>query len=346
MIVVTGGAGFIGSNLLAALNARGETEVIACDRLRDGVKWRNIAKRELAGFVHPDHLFGLLNDHRTRVKAVFHLGAVSATTETDADRVARENLQLSLSLWNWCAQANARLIYASSAATYGDGAQGFADDDSPEALAKLRPLNPYAWSKHAFDRRAARIASRGDGHGSWSRPALFGDLPVESQKPRQWVGFKFFNVYGPNEFHKGGQRSVALQLWEQIRETGSVRLFKSARADVADADIRRDFVWVGDCVDAMLWAYDNPRVNGLFNLGSGLARSFDDLARAVFAAMGRAPEISHVAMPESLKASYQYFTQAERKRLKKAGFAQKPRTLEEGVRIYVQDYLERDDPFV
>ncbi|MEM6490856.1 MAG: NAD-dependent epimerase/dehydratase family protein, partial [Pseudomonadota bacterium] len=204
MIVVTGGAGFIGSNLVAALNARGETEIVICDRLRDGPKWRNIAKAEIAGFTPPEQLFAFMNEHRNRIRAVFHLGACSTTTETDADRIANDNLRYSLSLWNWCAQSNGRLIYASSAATYGDGAQGFVDDDSIEGLAKLVPLNAYAWSKHAFDRRAARIAGRAEGVGSWTRPAAFGDISVESQSPRQWFGLKFFNVYGPNEVHKGG----------------------------------------------------------------------------------------------------------------------------------------------
>ena len=346
MIVVTGGAGFIGSNLVAALNARGETEIVVCDRLRDGPKWRNIAKREIAGFVPPEELFTLLNDHRTRVKAIFHMGASSSTTETDADRIAKDNLRYTLAVWNWCAQANARMIYASSAATYGDGAHGFDDDQSIDHLAKLAPMNAYAWSKQAFDRRAVRIAERGDGHGSWARAAAFGDIPVESQKPRQWVGFKFFNVYGPNEFHKAGQRSVALQLWKQIRDTGRARLFKSARDDVSDHDIRRDFVWVGDCVDAMLWAYDNPRVNGLFNSGSGAGRSFDDLARAVFKAMNREPAIDYVDMPDSLRAGYQYFTQANMAKIRKAGFNAAATALDDGVRRYVQDHLEQPDPYL
>lgn len=344
MIVVTGGAGFIGSNLIAALNARGETEIIVADRLRDGPKWRNIAKREIAAFVPPEALFDLLNDHRTRVRAVFHLGASSSTTVTDADRIADDNLRYTLALWNWCAQANTRLIYASSAATYGDGAAGFGDEETAEAMARLTPLNPYAWSKLAMDKRAARIAARPEGHGSWSRAARFGDVPVESQKPRQWVGFRFFNVYGPNEHHKGGQRSVALQLWAQIEATGRATLFRSARPDIADADIRRDFVWVGDCVAAMLWAYDNARINGLFNSGSGKARSFEDLARAVFTAMGRDPAIDYVEMPENLRGAYQYFTQADMKKIRAAGFKDKPTTLEDGIAKYVRDHLKAADP--
>jgi len=344
LIVVTGGAGFIGSNLVAALNARGETEIVIADRLGDGPKWRNIAKREIAALAPPEDLFDLLNDHRTRVRAVFHLGASSSTTVTDADRIANDNLRYTLALWNWCAQANTRLIYASSAAVYGDGAMGFADDEAPEALSRLVPLNAYAWSKLAMDKRACRIAERKEGHGNWARAARFGDVPVESQKPRQWAGFRFFNVYGPNERHKGGQRSVALQLWEQIRDTGRATLFRSARPDIADADIRRDFVWVGDCVAAMLWAYDDGRVNGLFNSGAGKARSFEDLARAVFAAMGREPAIDYVEMPERLRGAYQYFTEADMKKTKAAGFVHSPTTLEDGVARYVRDHLETADP--
>jgi len=246
---------------------------------------------------------------------------------------------------NGCAQASNRLIYASSAATYGDGSQGFVDDNTSDALAKLVPLNAYAWSKHAFDRRAVRLANRSDGGGSWSRPASFGDIPVESQTPRQWFGLKFFNVYGPNEAHKGGQRSVAVQLFEQITANGEARLFKPGPGGPkTTGEMRRDFVWIGDCVDLLLWAYDNPRMNGVYNCGSGEARSFDELAGAVFKAMTREPAIEHVAMPENLARGYQYFTQADMKRLKKAGYAFKPTSLEDGVARYVDAHLSRGDP--
>ena len=214
-----------------------------------------------------------------------------------------------------------------------------------DGLAILAPLIAYAWSKHAFDRRAARIATRTDGAGAWSRPAVFGDVPVESQAPRQWFGLKFFNVYGPNETHKGGQRSVAVQLFEQIRATGRAKLFKPGDGGPkTSAEMKRDFVWVGDCVDALLWAYDHPSGNGVYNCGSGQAQSFDDVAAAVFAAMKLEPAIDYVDMPEALARSYQYFTQADMKRLKKAGFPFKPTALKDGVAQYIDAHLSRGDP--
>ena len=200
MFVVTGGAGFIGSNIVAALDERGLGKVAVCDFLRTGDKWRNIAKRELADIVEPGDLFEYLEDNRSDVEAVIHMGAISATTETDADLMVATNFKLSLDLWKWCAGHQVRFIYASSAATYGDGGQGFDDDESCEGLARLRPLNVYGWSKHVFDRRVARMVADGD------------------PRPPQWAGLKFFNVYGPNEFHKGGQISVAAQIHPSRRD--------------------------------------------------------------------------------------------------------------------------------
>ncbi|MBF0334266.1 MAG: ADP-glyceromanno-heptose 6-epimerase [Alphaproteobacteria bacterium] len=325
MIVVTGGAGFIGSNVAAALEARGE-RVVVCDRLRSGDKWRNVAKRELADLVHPERLFDFLEARRSRLRAVIHMGAISSTTETDADLIADTNFRLSLGLWNWCARHGVRLIYASSAATYGDGAQGFDDDPTPEALARLRPLNPYGWSKHLFDRKVARILADG------------------AETPPQWAGLKFFNVYGPNEHHKGAMKSVVAQTHPRLTAGQPARLFRSHHPDYADGGQLRDFVWVGDCVDVMLWLLDTPEVSGLFNLGTGEARSFLDLANAVFAAMGRAPEIEWVDTPEAIRAKYQYFTQARMERLRQAGYAKPFTALEDGVGRYVRDFLSAPDP--
>lgn len=327
MIVVTGGAGFIGSNVTAALEARGE-RVVVCDRLRSGDKWRNLAKRELTDLVHPERLFDFLEARRSRVRAIIHMGAVSATTETDADLIADTNFRLSLGLWNWCTRHGVRLIYASSAATYGDGAQGFDDDPAPEALARLRPLNPYGWSKHLFDRKVARA------------------LADREETPPQWAGLKFFNVYGPNEAHKGGMRSVVAQIHPRVVGGQPAVLFRSHHPDYADGGQLRDFVWVGDCVDVMLWLLDNPTVSGLFNLGTGRARSFLDLARAVFAAVGHSPEIAWIDTPETIRAKYQYFTQARMERLRQAGYAKPFTALEDGVGRYVQSYLSAADPYV
>lgn len=331
MIVVTGGAGFIGSNLLAALEARGERDLVVCDRLGSGAKWRNIAKREIADIVAPEDLPAFLNDRAQEISVVFHLGAISDTREADADRLVASNLGPTLALWRWCSAHGARLIYASSAATYGDGAQGFDDDPAPEALARLRPLNGYAWSKHAADRRFVRLAERPSGR--------------TGGRPAQWAGLKFFNVYGPNEHHKEAMRSVVVQVYEQVAAGEPARLFRSDRPDYADGGQLRDFIWVDDCVDVMLWLFDHPEVSGLFNVGTGTARSFADLAAAVFAALGRPPSIDYVDMPETLRGRYQYFTQARVERLRAAGYDRPFTSLEDGVAHYVRDYLSAADPY-
>jgi ADP-L-glycero-D-manno-heptose 6-epimerase len=326
MILVTGGAGFIGSNLVAALAERGE-EVAVCDTLGHGDKWRNLAKHELAALVAPDQCRPWLDAEAKNVRAVFHLGAISSTTETDADLFAEHNVRRSLGLWRWCAAAQVPFIYASSAATYGDGSAGFDDDGSAAALATLRPLNAYGWSKHVVDRRVARdVAAR--------RPA-----------PPQWAGLKFFNVFGPNEYHKGDMRSIVAKNFAAAREGQNVRLFRSHRNDYGDGGQMRDFIYVRDCVDVMLWLLDHPKVSGLFNLGTGKARSFADLATALFAALGRAPGIDYIDMPEGLRARYQYFTQAEMGRLRRAGYARPFTSLEDGVTDYVRRYLDAADPY-
>ncbi len=327
MIVVTGGAGFIGSNLLAGLEDRGERDLIVCDRLgRDG-KWRNLAKREIADVIPPEELFAFLDRHAGAVTMVFHLGAISDTRESDGDLLVASNLTPTLELWRWCARHGARFVYASSAATYGDGSAGFDDDMAPEALARLRPLNAYAWSKHAADRRFARLAGRA------------------AMRPGQWAGLKFFNVYGPNEYHKDAMRSVVFQVHERIAAGEPARLFRSDRPDVTDGGQMRDFIWVGDCVDVMLWLLDHPEVSGLFNVGTGRARSFADLATAAFAALDRKPHIDYVDMPPVLRGRYQYFTEARVERLRAAGYDRPFTELEEGVRRYVRDFLETADPY-
>src|SRR6266851_5380448 len=292
MILITGGAGFIGSNLAAALAERGERDVAICDRLGQDGKWRSIAKRELAAVVPPEALFAFLDGHAREIGVVFHMGAISST-----------------------------------AATYGDGSAGFDDDGSAAALARLKPLNAYGWSKHLFDRRVARLLER------------------NTPRPPQWAGLKFFNVYGPNEYHKGAMKSVVAQIYPRAVTGEPARLFRSHRPDVVDGGQKRDFVYVRDCVDMMLWLYDHPAVNGLFNIGSGTARSFADLAAAVFRALGSEPRIDFVDTPVEFRDKYQYFTEARMERLRAAGYARPPTTLEEGVRDYVQTYLAADDPY-
>jgi len=328
MILVTGGAGFIGSNLVAALERRGEREVVVCDVLGDGDKWRNLAKRDLLDIIHPDSIDRFLDDYGSRLGAIYHLGAISATTETDADLILDNNFRFSKFLWHRATALRKPLIYASSAATYGDGALGFDDDMSRAALARLRPLNAYGWSKHLFDRWVARQVEHG------------------APCPPQWAGLKFFNVYGPNEYHKEGQVSVVLKNFRELAAGGPAVLFRSHHPEYADGGQLRDFVWVGDCVEVMLWLADNPAVSGLFNLGTGKARSFADLAGALFAALGRAPDIRFVDTPEAIRDRYQYFTQAEMSRLRAAGYARPFTALEDGVAAYVRDYLTAGDPYV
>jgi ADP-L-glycero-D-manno-heptose 6-epimerase len=327
MIIVTGGAGFIGSYLVKELEARGMRDIVVCDLLGQDDKWKNIAKRELADILPPDDLPAFLNDNAADIETVFHMGAVSATTERDADLIVRSNIRLSMDLWNWCAANDTALIYASSAATYGDGAQGFAGDDTVDGLAKLRPMNAYGWSKHAFDRRVARIVSE------------------NGPSPPHWAGLKFFNVYGPNEYHKGGMISVALKNFREISDSGKAVLFRSHNPDYPDGGQKRDFVWVGDCVDIALWLANHPSTQGIFNVGTGEARTFEDLARSVFRAMGRDADIEFVETPEAIRDRYQYFTQADMSRLRNAGYSRPSTSLEDGVGQYIRDYLMAADPY-
>ncbi len=327
MIVVTGGAGFIGSNLLAALEERGDGPLAISDMPGAGDDGKTIAKRKLQAVVEPAALLPWLKDHGRDLRAVFHLGATSSTMVTDAGLFAENNYRASLALWRWCAANEVPLIYASSAATYGDGSLGFDDDGGADALARLRPLNPYGRSKHLFDRRVAHMIARG------------------APRPPQWAGLKFFNVYGPNEYHKENQRSVVATIYPDAAAGRAVRLFKSHRPDYADGGQMRDFVWVEDCVAVMLWLLDNPGISGLFNVGTGTARSFADLAQAVFAALEQPPRIAYVGMPEAIRERYQYFTQARMERLRAAGYRTPFTSVEEGVTRYVRDYLSQADPY-
>ncbi|MBI1245181.1 MAG: ADP-glyceromanno-heptose 6-epimerase [Alphaproteobacteria bacterium] len=329
MIVVTGGAGFIGSNLLAGLEAQDAGGLVCVDWLGNGEKWRNIAKRRLDDVVRPEDFSAFLAARKGRVEAIFHMGAISSTTETDVDAIVKNNVRLTLDLWDWCAEAGVPFIYASSAATYGGGERGFVDDPAQDALSRLAPLNPYGWSKHLVDRRIA---------------AILGER--KAKKPRQHVGLKFFNVYGPNEYHKGAQRSVVNQVYPAAAKGEAFPLFRSHRKDVADGGQTRDFIWVGDVIDAMLWFRANPQVSGLFNLGTGKARSFLDLATAVYSTLGRNANIAWRDTPEEIRDKYQYFTQADTGRLRAAGYAKPFTDLEEGVRRYVLDFLATDDPYV
>ena len=326
MILVTGGAGFVGSNLVAALGERG-LPVIVCDRLGSGDKWRNLARHDIEDLLAPEDLLPFLDRRGATLRAVVHLGAITDTTAGDVDALLATNLKLSQALWTWCAEQRKPFIYASSAATYGDGSAGFDDDMSVAYLARLHPLNAYGWSKHLFDRWVAR--------------QMVTELPL----PSQWAGLKFFNVYGPNEYHKDAQASMVRQLFRQISETGSAQLFKSHHRDYPDGGQKRDFIWVGDCAEVILWLLDHPEVNGLFNLGTGQAHSFAELAGLVCAALGRPEKIDYVPTPESMRDRYQYFTEARMDRLTEVGYDQPFTPLDQGVAHYVRDYLATEDPY-
>lgn len=325
MILVTGGAGFIGSNICAELEAAGRRDIAVADTLGHDGKWRNLAKRNLRDIVFPGEIEGWLAG-RPRLDAVIHMGADSSTTATDGDHIAANNFRLSTRLWSWCAATGTPFVYASSAATYGDGTLGFDDDASADALAQLRPLNLYGWSKHLFDRWAVERAA--EGHA-----------------PPQWAGLKFFNVFGPNEGHKGDMRSLVAKTAKRIAAGDTITLFRSHRDGIADGEQRRDFVSVRDCCAAVSWLLDNPRVSGLFNLGTGRARSFRDLILATGAALGVEVSVDYADMPDAIRGQYQYFTEARMEKLRAAGFQRPFATLEVSVADYVCNHLMAADEY-
>jgi ADP-L-glycero-D-manno-heptose 6-epimerase len=325
MLLVTGGAGFIGSNVVASLNEAGRADVAVNDTLGSDDKWRNLQKRRLADFVPPADLFAWLDGRK--LDAVIHMGAISDTTARDGDAVIESNFRLSLRLLDWCGETRTPLIYASSAATYGDGEQGFADDNAPAALARLKPMNLYGWSKHLFDLAVIDRAATG------------GKLPP------QWAGLKFFNVFGPNEYHKGEMMSLVAKRFDDAKAGRSVTLFKSHRPGIADGEQRRDFIHVDDAVGVVRWLLDTPKVCGLFNVGTGRAETFRDLVTAMFTALGRAPDIRYVDMPDAIRAKYQYFTRSSVENLRRAGYNAGFTPLAEAVKRYVLSYLDTTDRY-
>jgi len=327
LILVTGGAGFIGSNIVADLCEGGRADVAVCDRLEGAEtgKWRNLARHDITDLFAPEALFDWLARHEDRVRAIVHMGAISATTEPDADLILSTNFGLSKALWDWTAARGRTLIYASSAATYGDGDAGFDDADDYASLKALRPLNAYGWSKALFDLYARREADRG-------------------HAPANWAGLKFFNVYGPNEGHKGAMKSVVAQIWPRVAAGDAVSLFRSHRADYPDGGQSRDFVHVRDAAAVAGWLVDVPAVAGIYNLGTGKARAFRDLATATFAAAGQPVRIDYVDTPAVIRDKYQYFTEARMERLRGLGYTAPFLTLEAGVSDYVTRFLSRPDP--
>lgn len=323
MIIVTGGAGFIGSAFVWKLNQQGIDNIILVDHLGSDDKWKNLVNRRFTDFLHKDDFIKIVQEDKEpwKVRAVIHMGACSSTTERDADYLWKNNYLYSRMLAQWSLRHGIRFIYASSAATYGDGSVGFSDDH--ETIDSLKPINMYGYSKHVFD--------------LWV---------LKSKLENKMTGIKFFNVFGPNEYHKGDMTSVIYKAFNQIRETGKVRLFKSYKKEYPHGGQLRDFVYVKDCVDVMWWFLNNPDANGIYNLGTGKARTWKDLIKAVYAAMERKTNIQFIEMPESIRNQYQNFTEAQMNKLKAAGCAVNFAPLEETVRDYVVNYLRNHDPYL
>lgn len=321
MIVITGGAGMIGSMIAWQLNQEGRDDLIIVDRQKHAEQWQNLCHRRYEEYLDKEELLPWL-EAGAELDAVIHMGAISATTERDWNRLLEDNIRYSQGLWQWCTDNGVPFLYASSAATYGGGENGY--DDA--GIDKLRPLNAYGYSKHFFDQWALRQAEAGNA-------------------PPLWAGFKFFNVYGPNEYHKERMASVALHTYNQFRDSGTVKLFKSDRAGVEDGMQLRDFVYVKDAAAVVSWFLQGKGESGIYNIGTGQARAFKDLATAVMSSAGGTPHITWIEMPDDLKGKYQYYTQASMDKLRAIGYDRPFHTLEEGVRDYVQNYLMQPDPY-
>lgn len=318
MIIVTGGAGFIGSAMVAKLNEKGENDILIVDELASTAKWKNISGKKFTDYVHKDHFLEMvLNDRLPKVEAIVHMGANSSTTERDVDHLMENNYRYTRVLLEWSLRKKARFLYASSGATYGDGALGFSDADAVSPT--LRPLNAYGYSKQILDQ--------------W---VLQNDLQ------NKVVGIKFFNVFGPNEYHKGDMKSLICKAYYQIQEIGKIRLFKSYKPEYKHGEQVRDFVYVKDCTEVLWWFLNTPKANGIYNLGTGKARTWNDLAKAVFAALGIPPTIEYTEMPEEIRGAYQYHTEADTTKLRNSGCPVTFRSLEDSVKDYVQNYLHPD----
>lgn len=317
MYVVTGGAGFIGSCVVRSLNDAGIEDIIIVDDIALTDKWMNLRNKRFIEYVHKSLFFEKLPSYRN-ITAIIHMGAQSSTAEKNFDYLWNNNFEYTKKLWEYCARKKISFIYASSAATYGDGGQGFDDQMDIDGLL---PLNGYGYSKQLFDLWVKHQAS---------------------EYPSQYVGLKFFNVYGPNEYFKGSMASMVFHGFHQIKETGTIHLFKSCNPEYRDGEQLRDFVYVKDICSVILWLLEHPSVNGLYNVGTGKARSFRELAEAIFTAQRMPAAIEYIDMPEHLKEKYQYYTKAEIQKLRQAGYDKEYYSLEEGVLDYVQFYLEKN----
>ena len=323
MIILTGGTGFIGSNV-ANYFFDNKEEVVICDNIINE-KNKNIYFFNINNLVNPKNIFKFLNSNQKKITSVIHMGAISSTTEKNIDLLLKNNFYLSWELWKWCSKYRKKFIYSSSASTYGNGDDGFSDEDNYNKICKYLPLNHYAWSKQLFDKRVLKTVQDG------------------GPEPPKWAGLKFFNVYGPNEYHKKSQSSVAFQMYKLLKEKNIIKLFKSHNKYYADGLQLRDFVYVKDCVKIIGWLLNNEYESGIYNVGTGKARSFLDLARSVSNAMSKKLAIEWIDTPLSLRDKYQYFTEAKMEKLKKAGYLEELTSLEEGVKDYVESYLNKYD---
>ncbi len=320
MIIVTGGAGFIGSAIIAALNKRQITNILVVDQLGSDEKWKNLRQLSFADYLEKDTFLQMMLENKLPVpiEAVFHMGACTDTTQTDASYLIRNNYEYTKLLAKWATERKIRFIYASSAATYGDGSAGFSDNE--DKINELRPLNMYGFSKQLFD--------------LWAR---------RKGLLKKIVGLKYFNIFGPNEYHKADMRSFILKAFEQINSSGKVRLFKSLNPKYADGEYLRDFTYINDAVNMTLFFFDNPKVNGLFNIGTGQARTWNDMVKTVFTAMNKPVNIEYIDMPDSIRDQYQYFTQADMSKLRNAGYKTKTTPLEDAITDYVKNYLQKNE---
>ena len=321
MILVTGAAGFIGSNIVSSLNKRGYHNILICDWLDHVSKKNNLNKLIYGNIISPENIFKYLTKNNN-IELVIHMGANSSTTETNFRLIYDINTRFTRNLWKWCTQNKVRFIYASSAATYGDGSKGF--DDSENKI--YEPLNIYGLSKYLFDRYAIRQAKK-------------------YLCPPQWVGLKFFNVYGPNEYHKGSMQSVVKHSLDQYNKTGIVKLFKSYNDKFKNGQQTRDFIYIDDCISLINWFLENKNISGIFNCGTGIERSFEDLVTSMFKAINMPPKIKYIEMPENIKHQYQYYTKANMTKVMDKGYKIKELTLEEGVYDYVTNYLLSNDKY-
>lgn len=319
MLVVTGGAGFIGSALVAALNARGRDDVLVVDEFGEGAKWKNLRGKRFVDAVAPDRFAHDLaaGAYDGRLDGILHIGAITDTSFPDMDMLMARNVRCTRMLAHWAAAQNVRFVYASSASVYGDGDLGFSDDDA--LTPRLLPLNPYAFSKWLSDTEAIREG--------WTEKV---------------AGLRFFNVFGPNEYHKGRMASVVWHAANQIRETGQIKLFQSHKEGFADGEQRRDFVYVQDVCAVVLWFLDHAEANGIYNVGTGHARTFNDLAAAIFGALGKSPDVAYVPTPENIRSAYQYHTEADLTRLRALGCDVPFLSLEDAVQDYVGKYLQNE----